>query len=79
MYEALEAHMKDFNDIRAVFDAPDSAARVTQLRAALDATAERISSVNTDSDFDRSNLAKLYRGFVATSRVLGKLQETRNA
>ncbi len=77
MYEALEPYAKDFNDIRTLLDSPDSQARVAALRAAVDATAEKIGATPSTNDLDRSNLAKLYRGFLATSRALAKLQEQR--
>ncbi|MBN3728526.1 type III secretion protein [Burkholderia sp. 22PA0099] len=77
MYEPLEPHAKDFNDIRTLLNAPDSQARVNALRAALDATAEKIGATPSTNELDRSNLAKLYRGFLATSRALAKLQEQR--
>lgn len=77
MYELLEPYAKNFNDIRALLNAPDSQARVNALRAALDATAERIGATPSSNELDRSNLAKLYRGFLATSRALAKLQEQR--
>ncbi|WP_186062502.1 type III secretion protein [Burkholderia gladioli] len=77
MYEPLEPYAKDFNEIRTLLNAPDSQDRVNALRAALDATAEKIGATPSTNELDRSNLAKLYRGFLATSRALAKLQEQR--
>ncbi|WP_321865598.1 type III secretion protein [Paraburkholderia tropica] len=45
------------------------------IRAALEATAQQISETQVVNEVDRNNLAKLYRGFIAASRVIARLQE----
>lgn len=74
MYEEIEAHAADFNGLRATITNQDNA-RIDVLCHALDQTAERLAETKGHSDLDRNNLARLYRGFAAASRVLRYLQE----
>ncbi|MFM0594577.1 type III secretion protein [Paraburkholderia dilworthii] len=75
MYEQLEAHAGEFNDLQKTLADPAGAPTVDAIRQSLEATAQRISETQGATDLDRNNLAKLYRGFLAASRVIARLQE----
>jgi hypothetical protein len=75
MYEQLEPYGSDFNELAKTLADPAGTARIEAIRHALDATAQRISETQGTNELDRNNLAKLYRGFLAASRVLTQLQE----
>ncbi|AIO70085.1 hypothetical protein [Burkholderia oklahomensis] len=75
MYEPLDPFARDFNEVRTLLDDPAGTDRLRELCVAVEAVAERLGAASADSDLDRSNLAKLYRGFLATSRVLTGLQD----
>lgn len=75
MYEQIEAHGSTFNDLQKSLADPGKTAQVNAIRAALEATAEQIGSAQGTTDLDRNNLARLYRGFLAASRVVGHLQD----
>lgn len=75
MYEQLDAHGSAFNDLQKTLADPARSAQVDAIRAALDATAEQIGAAQGATDVDRNNLARLYRGFLAASRVVGHLQD----
>jgi hypothetical protein len=79
MYEQLEPYAKDFNDLQKTLADPHGAARVDAIRAALDATAQKISETQGTNETARNDLAKLYRGFLAASRVIVRLQEQQAA
>ncbi|MCU9952155.1 MULTISPECIES: type III secretion protein [Burkholderia] len=79
MYEPLEPFARDFNEVRTLLDDPAGDGRLRELCIAIEAVAERLGTAPALTDFDRSNLAKLYRGFLATSRVLTGLQEAEKA
>lgn len=79
MYEPLEPFAQDFNEVRTLLDDPAGSDRLRELCAAIEAVAERLGAAPAATELDRSNLAKLYRGFLATSRVLAGLQETARA
>jgi hypothetical protein len=72
MYQALEACAVDFNDLSKSLADP---ARVATIRAALDACAKRIGETTGETEIDRSNLGRLYRGMLAASRIVSTLQE----
>lgn len=76
MYEAIEAHAVEFDDLRGTLAKQDHAT-LDAIRGALDATADRIAGTQGNSELDRDNLSRLYRGFTAASRVLAYLQEVR--
>ncbi|MDR3096664.1 MAG: type III secretion protein [Paraburkholderia sp.] len=75
MYEQLEPYGSDFNDLQKTLVNPAAGARIDAIRTALDATAQQISETQGASEIDRNNLAKLYRGFLAASRIVARLQE----
>ncbi|MGF6768152.1 hypothetical protein P3T18_000622 [Paraburkholderia sp. GAS199] len=75
MYEQLETHASAFNDLQKTLADPAGAPTVDAIRQALDATAQQVSETQGATDLERNNLAKLYRGFLAASRVIGRLQE----
>ncbi|WP_206956894.1 type III secretion protein [Trinickia acidisoli] len=78
MYEAIEAHAAEFDELRAVLARQDSVT-IEAIRSALEATASRIGETQSHSELDRNNLSRLYRGFMAASRVLGHFQEVGSA
>jgi len=80
VYEPLAHYERDFNDLRKTLADPSSGhARADAIRAALDATAQQISATQGTTELDRDRLAKLYRGFVAASRIVAQLQEKQAA
>ena len=79
MYEPLEACAADFCEFKKTLTEPGNADRLDVIRAALDATAENISATVGATDVERDNLAKLYRGMLAASRIVSELQEKQAA
>ena len=75
MYEAIEACGTEFNNIRDTLAAHDSRAKIDGIRRALEATASRLAEAQGNNELDRANLSKLYRGFMAASRVVAHLYE----
>jgi hypothetical protein len=78
MYERLEKCAADFNDLKLTLEQPNGAPRVAAIRAALVASAEEIAATPGANELESNQLAKLYRGLLAASRVLDALQEYRN-
>lgn len=76
MYEALEACAEDFNNLPKIIT---DSSKVGVIRAALDATARRISEETGETEVDRASLAKLCRGLFAASRIVADLHEKRSA
>jgi hypothetical protein len=76
MYEALDACAVDFNDLPKFIT---DASRVATIRSALEATAQRIAEETGETEVDRDNLTKLYRGLLAAGRIVAQLHEKRCA
>jgi len=76
MYEPIESCAADFNDLQKVLADPAGRERVTAIQVALEQTAEQIGKTPAESDTDRDNLAKLYRGIIAAGRIVALLQES---
>lgn len=74
MYEAIEAYAAEFDDLRGTL-ASRHHANLDAIRSALETTAQRIGEAQGNGQLDRDNLARLYRGFMAASRVVGHLQD----
>jgi hypothetical protein len=79
MYEPLETCAADFNNLQKMLDDPAGGPRLTAIRTALEATAKNISEATGATEVDRNNLAKLYRGLLAASRIVSHLQDKRGA
>jgi hypothetical protein len=75
MYEAIERNAQHFNDLAQLVQRPDADARVAQLRKALDDSAEELNSLPAGSDVDCDARARIYRGLVAASRIVGQLRD----
>lgn len=75
MYEALERHAADFNDLQKLLADPTAQQRVWDLRNALKETAQKVGDAQGGNDFDRANRAKIYRGLLAASRLVEQLSE----
>ncbi|MFP6560952.1 type III secretion protein [Paraburkholderia sp. B3] len=74
MYEAIEAYAPEFDNLRDTLVQQGSAS-IDAIRDALETTARRIGEAQGNSELDRDNLSRLYRGFMAASRVVGHLQD----
>ncbi|MET5021612.1 type III secretion protein, partial [Burkholderia pseudomallei] len=68
-----------FNVVRTLLDYQDGGDRLRELCAAIEAVAERLGAATAATELDRSNLSKLYRGFLSTSLVIAGMQETASA
>lgn len=77
LFAPLEACAADFNDLHKTLADPAGGPRLEAIRAALDATAKNIGEAQGATDLERDNLAKLYRGMVAASRIVAQLVERR--
>jgi hypothetical protein len=75
MYEQLEKCSADFNELKRTLAQPDGAPRVAAIRAALVASAEEIATTQGANELESNQLAKLYRGLLAATRVIDALQE----
>lgn len=81
MYEPIEACATDFNEFQRILADPGRASseRIEAIRIALAATAENISKETGSNEIERNDLAQLYRGMLAASRIVERLQEKRGA
>jgi hypothetical protein len=79
MYEAFESCAADFKNLKSTLADPAGSARLAAIRAALEASARNISAATAATEVDRDNLAKLYRGMLAASRIVSHLQDGRAA
>ncbi|MFM0170847.1 type III secretion protein [Paraburkholderia sediminicola] len=79
MYEPLEACAADFANIQKLLADPECDARLMEIQGALEATAKNISDATGATELERNNLARLYRGMLAASRVVSQLMEKRSA
>lgn len=79
MYEPLEACAADFNELQKTLADPAGNPRLAAIRSALDATAKNLSEAEGATEVDRNNLAKLYRGMLAASRIVAHLQDKGSA
>lgn len=79
MYEPLENCATDFNNLQKTLADPAGGPRLMAIRDALEATARNVSETTGDTEVDRNNLAKLYRGLLAASRIVAQLAEKRGA
>ena len=75
MYEAIERHAQHFMQLQNVVTAADADARVTELRKALEESAEQLNHAADGTAADRDARARIYRGLVAASRIVGQLRE----
>jgi hypothetical protein len=77
LFAPLEACATDFNDLQKTLADPAGGPRLEAIRTALDATAKNVSEAQGATELDRDNLAKLYRGLLAASRIVGQLVDRR--
>ncbi|MGI4985274.1 MAG: type III secretion protein [Janthinobacterium lividum] len=75
MYEAIERHLSDFNDLQNLVSDPSAGARVNALVGALQTSAQAVGDAQGGTDIDRSNRAKIYRGLLAAGRIVEQLRE----
>ncbi|WP_109477466.1 type III secretion protein [Paraburkholderia sp. C35] len=75
MYEAIERHAPLFMQLQTVVTAPDADARVAELRKALEDSAEQLNHAADGTAADRDARARIYRGLIAASRIVGQLRE----
>ncbi|AUT74417.1 MULTISPECIES: type III secretion protein [Paraburkholderia] len=75
MYEAIERHAQHFMALQNVVTATDADARVAELRKALEESAEQLNHAADGTAADRDARARIYRGLVAASRIVGQLRE----
>lgn len=75
MYEAIERHAQHFMQLQNVVTAADADARVAELRKALEESAEQLNHAADGTATDRDARARIYRGLVAASRIVGQLRE----
>lgn len=75
MYEPFDACATDFRNLKGTLADPAAHSRLTAIREALEASARNISASTGATEVDRDNLAKLYRGMLAASRIVSHLQD----
>ena len=75
MYEAIERHAQHFMALQNVVTAADADARVAELRKALEESAEQLNHAADGTAADRDARARIIRGLVAASRIVGQLRE----
>ncbi|CAG9190126.1 Type III secretion protein [Paraburkholderia caribensis] len=75
MYEAIERHAQHFMALQNVVTAADADTRVAELRKALEESAEQLNHAADGTAADRDARARIYRGLVAASRIVGQLCE----
>lgn len=79
MYEPFETCAADFKNLKSTLADPSGSARLAAIRSALEQSAQNISATTGASEIDRDNLAKLYRGMLAASRIVSHLEDKREA
>jgi len=79
MYEPFESCATDFRNLKGTLADPAASQRLTAIREALEASAKNISAATGATEIDRDNLAKLYRGMLAASRIVSHLQDRQAA
>ncbi|MBN3759778.1 type III secretion protein [Burkholderia sp. Ac-20365] len=75
MYEAIERHAQHFMELQNVVTAADADTRVAGLRKALEESAEQLNHAADGTAADRDARARIYRGLIAASRIVGQLRE----
>ena len=75
MYEAIERHAQHFMALQDVVTAAEADTRVAELRKALEESAEQLNHAADGTAADRDARARIYRGLVAASRIVGQLRE----
>ena len=75
MYEAIDRHAQHFMALQNVVTAADADTRVAELRKALEESAEQLNHAADGTAADRDARARIYRGLVAASRIVGQLRE----
>jgi hypothetical protein len=75
MYEAIERHADDFNQLQTLLADPSASGRLDALEAALRESAQAVSDAQGGNELDRSNRSKIYQGLMAASRVIAQLRE----
>jgi hypothetical protein len=75
MYEAIERHAADFNNLQQLLSDRNAEARIATLCRALNESATQVSNEQGGTEIDRSNRAKIYRGLLAASRIVAQLSE----
>jgi hypothetical protein len=79
MYEPFDSCAADFRNLKGMLAAPGGGARLTAIREALEASARNISAATGATEIERDQLAKLYRGMLAASRIVSHLQDKQAA
>ncbi|WP_175891690.1 type III secretion protein [Burkholderia cepacia] len=74
MYEPIMPYAREFDNLSEVIKSPDSAPMVDQIQRALAEVAENLNRTAPGSDVDNRNRATLYRGLLATLRVIQQIQ-----
>ncbi|WGS54192.1 type III secretion protein [Paraburkholderia sp. D15] len=75
MYEAIERHAEDFNNLQTLLADPSAGQRLIDLERALQQSAQSVGDAQGGNDLDRSNRSKIYLGLMAASRVVAQLRE----
>jgi hypothetical protein len=75
MYEAIERHAAEFNNLQQLLSDRNADERIATLCRALEESANEVGNAQGGTDIDRSNRAKIYRGLLAASRIVTQLRE----
>ncbi|MDB5787016.1 type III secretion protein [Caballeronia mineralivorans] len=75
MYEAIERHADDFNNLQTLLADPGASQRLIDLEQALLQSAQSVSDAPGGNELDRGNRSKIYQGLIAASRVIAQLRE----
>jgi hypothetical protein len=75
MYQAIERHAEDFNNLQTLLADPGAFERLVTLEQALKESAQAVGDAQGGTDLDRSNRSKIYQGLLAASRVIAQLRE----
>ena len=79
MYEAIERHAADFNNLQNLLADPSGSQRLIAIEQALQQSAQAVGEGAVGNDLDRSNRSKIYQGMMAASRVIAQLREQAQA
>ncbi|MCA8002734.1 type III secretion protein [Burkholderia metallica] len=75
MYEAIEKHAQQFMELQRIVTSAEADKQVAELRQALEESAEHLNSTSDGTTADRDARARIYRGLIAASRIVGQLRE----
>ncbi|WP_323123311.1 type III secretion protein [Burkholderia alba] len=74
MYEPITPYAQQFDNLSAILKNPDAAPIIVKIQSALAEIAENVNHITPTSNVDIRNIATLYRGLLAASRIIDQIR-----